>query len=1352
MCNYCDAYSALVSADPSQTSLQTEAAQLLQPALEMMLGADSQAIAPAAETAQANEAALTQTLSLVVEELQTRLTSFANSEVETLENMRLAFGDSFSAEAATTLLEAWQAGDFEVLPTIEFLSAAELGSANGAYAAQTETIYLSAEAFELYQNDIARLSAIVAEELGHHIDTVLNGAVDSQGDEGAIFSALVQGEALSAEQLQSLQQEDDQVTIVISDGGSDESSDAQGTRTIEVEQNQTSQISFEDVTESAGDFISGRSYGAGAWGDFNGDGLPDLWVNNHFGSGRNLFVNNGDGTFTDIVNQVEAGNSDVFLESEIRGDFHGVAWADFDNDGDQDLLQLVGGEGNTSTLGQENTGDRSEPNRLYVNENGVLRDRAPELGLSYNSAKAQTPTWLDYDNDGRLDLFHGSTQRADGLNPTTVFRQNANGRFDDVGDTVLPTELVNKTVRFGGLGYLSDQDLYDLVLPGAIADLFDVTTTPFTNIVDETIGGSKRLKGARDFAFADFNNDGLIDAYLARAQADRLFYNTADGGLVGVSDSAGIDAVDTSKAAGVVAADFDNDMDVDIYVVRESANGSNLPNILFDNQGDGTFVAVANQGGAVSATTGVGDNATVADYDGDGFMDLFVTNGAKTALRGPQQLFRNRGNENNWLQIDLAGAVSLTDSEGNVRVGTNRDGIGAQVYVTAGGVTQRRDQNGGVHKHSQDFQRLHFGLAQNEQVERIEVRWPSGVVQVLENVNVNQVITITEQITGGGGGSTPVAADDTVTTVEDTAVIFGETTLLSNDNLGDIPTTITAVDTVSAKGGAITGNSDSTYTYTPATDFVGTDSFSYTITDDDGETSSATVTVTVTPQPSSDGLLTDGLVLNLNADAGVSVDTNGVVSGWADQSEFGNDLISAGDPSLLVDALNGRNVIEFDGVGDKLSRTLELNGLPGGNAERTVFLVAKYDGTGYGGAAYGDSSKNQTFGAVVDPNGNLMAQGWGGRNDFSSGELGTGTGWLLQGIVHDGTTVSQYRDGNLIDSRNHTYNTDVVNGEGLVIGAEIDSTPNVNMDVATLLIYDRSLSTNERQQVETYLQEKYFSNDQNDQGGGGSDGNTGNPTDDADLLFSLRNGIYLDGIATRSEDIVRYDGTSFSLFFDGSDVGLGGKGMNVDAFTVISDSELLISFDKAMTLEGAGEIDDSDVVKFTATSLGEVTAGTFELYLDGSDVGLTKGEEDIDGLTGLSDGSLLISTQGPSNVPGASANNEDLLLFRPTSLGENTSGSWSVYFDGSDVGLGDDSQEFIDGIATDAADKLLFSAAGNFDVPGLSGADDDVFGFTASSVGSTTTGSFDTGLLFDGSSFGLDKVNIDAISLTAPAS
>ncbi|MGB3790820.1 MAG: ASPIC/UnbV domain-containing protein, partial [Phormidesmis sp.] len=255
----------------------------------------------------------------------------------------------------------------------------------------------------------------------------------------------------------------------------------------------------------------------------------------------------------------------------------------------------------------------------------------------------------------------------------------------------------------------------------------------------------------------------------------------------------------------------------------------------------------------------------------------------------------------------------------------------------------------------------------------------------------------------------------------------------------------------------------------------------------------------------------------------------------------------------------------------------------------------------------------------------------------------------------------------------------------------------------------------------------------------------------ADVLFSLRNSTTVDGVAVRSEDIVRYDGSSFTLFFDGSDVGLGKQGVNVDAFTVISDNEILISFGKALTLKGVGNVDDSDVVKFTATSLGEETAGTFEMYLDGSDVGLTTGGEDIDGLTRLSDGSLAISTRGKASVPGVNAENADLLLFNPTSLGEDTSGSWSMYFDGSDVGLADGLNEDIDGVTVDASGKLVFSTAGNFSVPGLSGADEDVFGFTASSTGSNTAGSFDTDLFFDGSKFNLSNMNIDALSFTVDA-
>ncbi len=734
MCDVCSAYSALLSGNTPQTTLQSEAAQLLKPSLDMML---DQSSGSTLQPEQSDLSIVEQALPLALQALQDQLTGFAASDDEYLNKMRLAFGDSFSAEVALDLADAWLTRDFSILPEIEFLSAEALRGATAAYEADTATIYLSidfvSDFFRVYQDNTATLSALIAEELGHHIDTVLNGSADSQGDEGAIFSAMLRGETLSDVQLQSLQQEDDSATVVVSDENGD--------RTIEVEQNLTS-TSFVEVTDTAGNFISGRSYGAGAWGDFNGDGLADLWVNNHFGSGdfsgnvvnfgRTMFVNNGDGTFTDVVND----GSDVFVRSELQGDFHGSVWADFDNDGDQDLLQVVGGEGNTSVLGEENLPPDSEPNRLYINDDGVLRDKAEEFGVAYDSAKAQVAVWLDYDNDGNLDIFHGSTQRADGLNPTTVFRQKSDGTFEDVGAEVLPESVQGKTIKSAGIADLSNSgESYDLVFPGGqVTQILDVSTNPFEIISSEIIDRT-RLKGAFDFAFADFNNDLLIDIYIPRGGDNRYFLNSSDG-LVETGLTADDDSIESNLGASTVAADFDNDMDIDIFVLRGAEEARDVPNILYDNQGDGTFVTIANAGGILPAARGIRDGVTSADYDNDGFVDLFITNGTASATNGPQQLFRNQGNGNNWLQIDLQGEQ------------TNRDGIGAKVYVTtADGKTQRRDQTGGVHERSQNHQRLHFGLAQNTQIESIRIEWPSGIVQEIQNpqdIEVNDIIVINE--------------------------------------------------------------------------------------------------------------------------------------------------------------------------------------------------------------------------------------------------------------------------------------------------------------------------------------------------------------------------------------------------------------------------------------------------------------------------------------------------------------------------------------------------------------------------------------------------------------------------------
>ena len=188
------------------------------------------------------------------------------------------------------------------------------------------------------------------------------------------------------------------------------------------------------------------------------------------------------------------------------------------------------------------------------------------------------------------------------------------------------------------------------------------------------------------------------------------------------------------EARSVAAGDFDNDMDIDLYIVR-SNSAANLPNQLYENQGDGTFIQLPRAGGAEANTEGKGMSVTMGDYDMDGYLDLFVTNGRGIYPynNGPDQLYRNISSGNNWIQIDLEGTVS------------NRDGIGARLFAkTPDGKTQLRERNGGIHWSQQDQKRIHFGLAQNDKVTELVIYWPSGIVQKLKDVAVNQVLRVVE--------------------------------------------------------------------------------------------------------------------------------------------------------------------------------------------------------------------------------------------------------------------------------------------------------------------------------------------------------------------------------------------------------------------------------------------------------------------------------------------------------------------------------------------------------------------------------------------------------------------------------
>jgi uncharacterized protein YjiK/Fe-S cluster biogenesis protein NfuA len=248
------------------------------------------------------------------------------------------------------------------------------------------------------------------------------------------------------------------------------------------------------------------------------------------------------------------------------------------------------------------------------------------------------------------------------------------------------------------------------------------------------------------------------------------------------------------------------------------------------------------------------------------------------------------------------------------------------------------------------------------------------------------------------------------------------------------------------------------------------------------------------------------------------------------------------------------------------------------------------------------------------------------------------------------------------------------------------------------------------------------------------------------LYFSLRAAATVGGVAAANEDIVFFNGTSFSLAFDGSDVGIAT--LRIDAFSWVDATRLLLSFDVAGTVPGiAGTVDDSDVVLFTSTSLGPVTAGTFSMYFQGADVGLTTDAEDVDAVELLPNGRILLSTVGAVGVTGVSGVDEDLLEFTPTSLGNVTAGTFTMYFDGSDVGLSTTADEDVDATAVDTAGKIYLSTLGPFAVTGVSGADEDVFVFTPTSLGSVTAGTFSPTLYFDGSVHGLAANDVFAIDL-----
>ena len=231
--------------------------------------------------------------------------------------------------------------------------------------------------------------------------------------------------------------------------------------------------------------------------------------------------------------------------------------------------------------------------------------------------------------------------------------------------------------------------------------------------------------------------------------------------------------------------------------------------------------------------------------------------------------------------------------------------------------------------------------------------------------------------------------------------------------------------------------------------------------------------------------------------------------------------------------------------------------------------------------------------------------------------------------------------------------------------------------------------------------------------------------------------------------VVHADGSyDYSLFFKGSNVGLGGGTESVDAFTVLNDGSLLISTAGQVTVPGV-VASGADLLKFVPQNLGSTTAGKWSMYFRGSAVGLTTTSENIDGVATLPDGRLILSTKGIFQVSGISGNGADLMSFTPTQTGSATRGTWNAYLNSNDVGL---NSYNVDAVAFDGTGSILMSMSGVYRLSNVSGGKSDVVRFNPLSLGLTTIGSFDSTLALTASQFGLSSFNINGLQVGKVAS